>query len=48
MTIYWDKGDEQRIRRPLRRGDPKPVAGLDDAKTRFILEVAANHPKFVP
>ncbi|TDD97691.1 hypothetical protein [Actinomadura rubrisoli] len=44
---YSDKR-ERSVRRPLQRSTSPAPADLDDAKTRFILEVAAKHPRFTP
>ena len=45
--VYWDKSG-RRVRRPVRRRTPTADPGLDDAKTRYILQVATDHPKFTP
>jgi hypothetical protein len=37
-----------RIRRALRRRTSPAVTEVDDAKTRYIREVAAKHPRFTP
>jgi len=46
-VVYPDKPG-RRIRRPLRRRSPPAVTEVDDAKTRYVLEVAAEHPRFTP
>jgi hypothetical protein len=46
-VVYFDKS-ARRIHRPLQRRTPPADAGPDDAKTRYILEVAAENPKFTP
>lgn len=45
--IYPDKPG-RRIYRPVRRRTPQKPSSLDDAKTRYILDVAAKHPRFTP
>ncbi|MEU8179085.1 hypothetical protein AB0C14_40025 [Microbispora hainanensis] len=45
--VYFDKSG-RRIRRPIERRTPPEDIDLDDAKVRYILEVAAKHPKFTP
>lgn len=47
--IYPDPKDHdhRNLRRPLRRRFPVEVK-VDDAQTRCILEVAAEHPKLTP
>ena len=45
--VYFDKSG-RRIRRPVRRRTPPEDSGLDDAKTRYILQVAADNPRFTP
>jgi hypothetical protein len=47
-VVYFDKSGRP-VRRPVRRGTPSADPDLDDAKTRYILEVAADCPtKFTP
>jgi hypothetical protein len=46
-VVYFDKSG-RRIRRRLERSTPRADTDLDDAKTRYILEVAAKHPRFTP
>jgi hypothetical protein len=46
-VVYFDKPD-RRIRRPIRRRTAPADPGLDDAKTRYVLEVAAECPRFTP
>lgn len=45
--VYFDKSG-RRIRRPLQRRTPPADSNLDDAKTRYILQVAADNPRFTP
>jgi hypothetical protein len=45
--VYFDKSG-RRIRRPLQRRTPPADPELDEAKTRYILQVAAAYPKFTP
>ncbi|GAA4300342.1 hypothetical protein ACFQY7_27235 [Actinomadura luteofluorescens] len=45
--VYFDKSG-RRIRRPLERGTPEPDPDLSDAMIQYILEVAAEHPRFTP
>ncbi|MFY1652155.1 hypothetical protein ACN27J_14820 [Solwaraspora sp. WMMB762] len=42
--VYFDKSG-RRITRPLTRRTPPADPNLDDAKTRYILKVADEHPK---
>jgi hypothetical protein len=44
-VVYYDKSDRS-VRRSLRRRAAEPDPGLDDAKVRYILEVAAENPRF--
>jgi hypothetical protein len=46
-VVYPDKSG-RRVRRPVRRRTPPADPGNDDAKTRYILQVAATYPKFTP
>jgi len=46
-VVYFDRSGP-RIRRPVRRSTPPADPGLDDAKTRYIHQVATEHPKFTP
>lgn len=43
--VYFDKSG-RRVRRPLRRRPTPNDPGVDEAKTRYILEVVARHPRF--
>ncbi|WBB93346.1 hypothetical protein [Verrucosispora sp. WMMC514] len=43
--VYFDKSG-RRINRPLQRRTPQPDPNLDAAKTRYILKVAAENPRF--
>lgn len=45
--VYFDKSG-RRVRRPVRRRTPPADPGLGDAKTRYILQVATEHPRFTP
>ncbi|HEX5407981.1 MAG TPA: hypothetical protein VFX16_37430 [Pseudonocardiaceae bacterium] len=45
--VYFDKSG-RRIRRPVRRRAASAEPGQDDAKTRYILQIAAEYPKFTP
>lgn len=45
--VYSDKPG-RRIYRAIQRRTPQADTDLDDAKTRYILEVAAEHPGFTP
>ncbi len=45
--VYSDNSG-RRIRRPVRRRTPPTDSGLDDAKTRYIRQVAAENPRFTP
>ena len=45
--VYFDKSG-RRVRRPVRRRTPSADSGLDDAKTRYILQVAADNSNFTP
>jgi hypothetical protein len=46
-VAYFDKSG-RRVRRPVRRRTPPADPELDDAKTRYILQVAADYPRFTP
>jgi hypothetical protein len=46
-VVYFDKSG-RRIRRPVRRRRSPADPGLDDAKTRYILQVADDYPRFTP
>ncbi|MGW7518705.1 hypothetical protein ACWGJ2_24270 [Streptomyces sp. NPDC054796] len=46
-VVYFDNSG-RRIRRPLRRRIPPAGDGLDNAKTRYIRQVAAEYPRFTP
>ncbi|MFD9949938.1 hypothetical protein ACFWYW_20320 [Nonomuraea sp. NPDC059023] len=45
--VYFDKSG-RRIRRPLERRIPRADSNPDEAKARYIRDVAAQHPKFTP
>ncbi|MEU5260611.1 hypothetical protein [Amycolatopsis sp. NPDC021455] len=45
--VYFENSGDGPDRPPRRRGSA-PDPGLDDAKVRYILEVAAEHPRFTP
>lgn len=46
-VVYSDKPGRPRYRHPERPA-PKADTDLDDAKTRYIREVADEHPGFTP
>jgi len=46
-VVYFDKSGRP-VRRKVRRRTPPADPGLDDAKTQYILEIAAAHPRFTP
>jgi hypothetical protein len=46
-VVYFDKSAIP-VRRPVRRRRQPADPGLDDAKTRYILEIAAANPRFTP
>ncbi len=46
-VVYFDNSG-RRVRRPVRRRTQPADPKNDDAKTRYILEVAAAHPKLTP
>ena len=45
--VYFDKSGRP-VRRPVRRRTPPADPGLDDAKTQYVLQVAADYPRFTP
>lgn len=45
--VYFDKSG-RRVRRPVRRRTATAEPGQDDAKTRYILQIAAEYPNFTP
>lgn len=45
--VYFDKSG-RRVYRPVRRRTPPADPGLDDAKTQYVLQVAADYPRFTP
>ncbi|MEV7192255.1 hypothetical protein AB0N81_10665 [Streptomyces sp. NPDC093510] len=45
--VYFDNSGP-RIRRSLRRRSPQDDSELDPAKTRYILNVAEEYPRFTP
>lgn len=45
--VYSDNSG-RRIRRRVKRRTPPANSGLDDAKTRYIRQVAAENPRFTP
>lgn len=46
-VVYFDNSG-RRIRRPVRRRTPPTYNGPDDAKTRYIRQVADENPRFTP
>ncbi|MCX4857504.1 hypothetical protein [Streptomyces canus] len=45
--VYSDNSG-RRIHRPVRRRTPPAYSGPDDAKTRYIRQVAEENPRFTP
>ncbi|WP_432198902.1 hypothetical protein [Streptomyces sp. bgisy027] len=45
--VYFDNSG-RRIHRRVRRRTPPADSGIDDAKTRYIRQVAAENPRFTP
>jgi hypothetical protein len=46
-VVYFDKSG-RRVHRPVRRRTPPADANPDEAKTRYILAIVNDHPRFTP